>query len=222
MKSTSIVIIAIAAIASVIGIASCKDKVESNYAESNHYVISSTPKTEAIVVPEVSDFDWIKSWLAGEPLVSEHQGCLVELGYNLGSSGPLGNGIDGVDGPKTWAAQDSIKKVGGLSKEQAKSCVEGIKKVRYVIAAHKASTNVVSTAPVIPNLNNDTVSVRSNAPTTTGYFASPTPTYWAGTCPNGSCYGNPSVVTGNSRTTFVHDYYRHNGTHVGASYRSHR
>jgi hypothetical protein len=43
---------------------------------------------------------------------------------------------------------------------------------------------------------------------------------WAKTCPNGSCYGSTSPVTGTPRTTHVSGYTRSNGVHVGGYYRS--
>jgi len=42
------------------------------------------------------------------------QAFLVSRGYNLGTSGPLGNGVDGEDGPKTW---DSLEQYLGIKTE---------------------------------------------------------------------------------------------------------
>ena len=38
----------------------------------------------------------------------------------------------------------------------------------------------------------------------------------------GSCYGDISTTTGLPKTTYVHGYFRSNGTYVGSYYRSHR
>jgi LysM repeat protein len=45
---------------------------------------------------------------------------------------------------------------------------------------------------------------------------------WAKTCPNGSCFGDTSTVTGNPRTTYVSPHVTKNGTYVGGYYRSHK
>lgn len=41
-------------------------------------------------------------------LIAAHQGELVALGYNLGTSGPKQNGVDGDYGPKTRAADSAL------------------------------------------------------------------------------------------------------------------
>ena len=75
-----------------------------------------------------------------------------------------------------------------------------------------------------------TAPVRATGPAPT-YYQGPPPTYqapahalspdWAATCPNGSCYGDTSPVTGQPKTTYVRPYDRKDGTHVGGYYRSH-
>jgi hypothetical protein len=55
------------------------------------------------------------------------------------------------------------------------------------------------------------------APATSGSY-SPTPSC----SESGSCYGDISNVTGLPKTTYVHGYFRKNGTYVRGYYRSHR
>ncbi len=46
---------------------------------------------------------------------------------------------------------------------------------------------------------------------------------YVGTCSeSGSCYGDLSKITGSPKTTYVHGYYRKNGTYVRSHYRSRR
>jgi hypothetical protein len=56
-----------------------------------------------------------------------------------------------------------------------------------------------------------------------GYAPSYAPdnTVWARTCPNGSCFGETSPVTGNERDIYVRPHTDKNGVHYGGSYRSH-
>lgn len=52
-----------------------------------------------------------------DPLVAKKQQELVNLGYDLGSYGPKGNGVDGIIGPYTRAAMAAFEK--GIKPEDA-------------------------------------------------------------------------------------------------------
>lgn len=63
----------------------------------------------------------------------------------------------------------------------------------------------------------------SASPPTYAYSAPPTPySSPPSKCESVGCYGEISTVTGLPRTTYVHGYFRSNGTYVRPYYRSHR
>lgn len=65
---------------------------------------------------------------SGNPVVLEIQTILKHYGYDLGNTGPNGDGIDGVLGPKTKAAYDSFMKTKGTPKTVKKSSAPSMKK----------------------------------------------------------------------------------------------
>jgi len=188
--------------------------------ETKPAVQAATPEPS-----EIAERVWLRAW---EPTakVFEVQACLSVNGYDLGPSG-----IDGKEGPKTVAAVTAYNAKGVATDDECRRCYAGIQAVRTQVAeiekAFKARD--AQTASQARYREEEAgKNIRTHEPgveTGTAYQYAPAPAYvadgWAKTCPNGSCYGAIGS-TGNARTTYVREYTRRDGTHVGAHYRSHR
>ena len=72
-----------------------------------------------------------------------------------------------------------------------------------------ATTETAKVTPIVP-------------PTSSVVVPRSSPGFVPACSETGSCYGDISKLTGMPKTTFVHGYFRKNGTYVGSYFRSHR
>jgi len=93
--------------------------------------------------------------------------------------------------------------------------VAGTEDSRDALATDSAPVATVAQAPALrPAWDLPTAITNYTPPTRVA------PVY--GCSETGSCYGDISTTTGLPKTTYVHGYFRSNGTYVGSYYRSHR
>jgi hypothetical protein len=78
------------------------------------------------------------------------------------------------------------------------------------------------TPPITATATTETAGVTPVVPPTSSVVVPRSPGFVPSCSETGSCYGDISKLTGMPKTTFVHGYFRKNGTYVGSYFRSHR